>query len=1522
MSEILRLSKSPAASEAEAGNTATSALIPLIVRNARDLIAFLDVDGRRIYNSPSYAPLLGDPDALVGTDSFADIHPEDRERVRAVFRDTVRSGNGYRVEYRLVARDGTARVVQSEGSVIRVDDGRVVGVVVVGRDVTDERDSKSQLDAALRRQTALADFSLYALRASDPMQVIERAARLAAEALNVDFCTVLELEPDGSTMRVVAGHNWPQQRLGARLSADEDVQARQALERYRQSGSKAIEAPPPVITYDLQADARFAGSFRVREMGIVSAVCVAIPAGEQPYGTLSAHSRTRRRFEPIETEFMQAIANVLSAALVNFKAQDALRRQTERLTIAQRGARMIVLDWGIQADRLEFSDSPAWLRGPRPESGKYPLFKDQVHPEDHAQFLAARQRAIETLRPETLEFRVVRTDGEVLWVRSHQTPVAGADGKATRMIAAVYDITEHKAAQQALADSESRFRSLAAMSSDWYWEQDAELRFRSVSEVFFHRSRLSREEVLGKRRWELAGGAPLNTTWDAHRVLLEARLPFRDFEYARVADDGSKQFVSLSGDPVFDADGRFTGYRGTGRDITERRRAEQELRARVEGDRALSELGLIGLREQNAGALLQNTIQIVGRTLGVDLAKALELLPDGSGLKLVAGTGWKPGLLGHATVGADLDSQAGYTIHEYEAAKRLGIEHFAPVIVADLDKEQRFHGPALLREHGVVSGMSVVIPGAERPWGVLGVHSRTPRRFEPREAEFLQAAANMLSAALARCAAYAASRESEARKSAILDASMDAVVTIDHLGRIVEFNASAERNFGWPREQAIGKDMAELIIPPELRKFHRKGLARFVSIGEGRVIGTRIELPALRADGSRFDVELAIVQIAGLDPPLFTGTARDITERKAAERLLALEHAVTRCLAGAETVRDALREVMRAICESQNWDNGRYFHHDEAAGVMRLQETWCEGSEAMQRFNDASRGVTFAPGAGLVGRAWQAGEPLWVADVTNDPRFELIALARDMGVHGALVLPVIFEGRTIGVLAILSRTVREPDPQLLRTMQGIGSQLGQFLQRKQAEEALAESERRYRILFDASPEPMFVFDRESLAILAVNGRMIEHYGWSREELLGMSILELRPPEERAQVVEDVRTTLGTRGWKRRRYWRKDGEVLEVEVTARVVNYGGRSAEMVIAVDISERLRMEQALREHRRLLGRAQELAGLGYWAYDPEAGVTGSRALRRMLGIGMELPPQGPKWSLDLVHPEDRDRVRDAVLESLEKASSYVLEARVLTTEGTPRIFMIAGEAVKDEAGRATKVIGSCLDVTEQRERENALSEAADQLQALSRRLVDAQETERRRLATELHDRVGQNLTALGINLDILARRLGGLDDDARHRLEESHSLIVATTRCVAGVLDDLHPPMLDDLGLGPTLRWAAQDFSRRTEIPTKVRVDGEERRIDRQNELALLRIVQEALTNVARHAGPCAVGITVVWYPEALQVEVADDGAGFECSGPHGATGLGIATMRERSLAVHGQLDLDSAPGRGTRVRVVVPG
>jgi PAS domain S-box-containing protein len=141
----------------------------------------------------------------------------------------------------------------------------------------------------------------------------------------------------------------------------------------------------------------------------------------------------------------------------------------------------------------------------------------------------------------------------------------------------------------------------------------------------------------------------------------------------------------------------------------------------------------------------------------------------------------------------------------------------------------------------------------------------------------------MTQQALAQASAL---RQSEARKAAILDSALDCIVTIDHEGRIIEFNPAAERAFGYRRDEVMGKQLAGIIIPPSLREEHQKGLARYLATGEGRVFGRRLEMTALRADGSEFPVELAITRIPLKGPPSFTGYLRDITERKQAEKEL------------------------------------------------------------------------------------------------------------------------------------------------------------------------------------------------------------------------------------------------------------------------------------------------------------------------------------------------------------------------------------------------------------------------------------------------------------------------------------------------------------------------------------------------------------------------------------------------------------------------------------------------------------
>ncbi|MEA3193049.1 MAG: hypothetical protein QOD26_1382 [Betaproteobacteria bacterium] len=269
----------------------------------------------------------------------------------------------------------------------------------------------------------------------------------------------------------------------------------------------------------------------------------------------------------------------------------ALRDKTDLLQLGQSAARMIILDYDINAGTLTWSDSPEWLRGPLPASGEYPLFKDQVHPEDRQRFVAERATSLKTMQPGSQEYRVVRTDGQILWVLARRQVLADEAGKAARLLVAMIDVTERKHAEAALRESEARFRSLTQLSSDWYWEQDAQFGLKFMSGRMGERTGLDAAAYIGRKRWDAPALNLTEEDWAKHRAQLERHEPFRNFEMQRPAEAGGSRWVSLAGEPLFDEAGHFAGYRGVGTDITDRKQAEIALReAHEELKRSNSEL--------------------------------------------------------------------------------------------------------------------------------------------------------------------------------------------------------------------------------------------------------------------------------------------------------------------------------------------------------------------------------------------------------------------------------------------------------------------------------------------------------------------------------------------------------------------------------------------------------------------------------------------------------------------------------------------------------------------------------------------------------------------------------------------------------------------------------------------------------------------------------------------------------------------------------------------------------------------
>lgn len=250
------------------------------------------------------------------------------------------------------------------------------------------------------------------------------------------------------------------------------------------------------------------------------------------------------------------------------------------------------------------------------------------------------------------------------------------------------------------------------------------------------------------------------------------------------------------------------------RDITERMSFEAVLAARVQQQAAVAALGQQALAGAELQDLLDAATVVVAQTLEVDFCKVLELLPDGSGLLLRAGTGWAAGLVGTAIVGTGLVSQAGYTLASGE-----------PIIVEDLATEERFNGPPLLRAHNIVSGMSVLIRGRGMPFGVLGAHSDKYRIFTRDDIYFLQAIANVLAEAIDRDKVQRELQASRDQLEVILQGVADGITVQDPTGRLIYANSTALKLIGFSsREEFLSTPSAEILGRFELLDEHNEPL--------------------------------------------------------------------------------------------------------------------------------------------------------------------------------------------------------------------------------------------------------------------------------------------------------------------------------------------------------------------------------------------------------------------------------------------------------------------------------------------------------------------------------------------------------------------------------------------------------------------------------------------------------------------------------------------------------------------------
>lgn len=342
-----------------------------------------------------------------------------------------------------------------------------------------------------------------------------------------------------------------------------------------------------------------------------------------------------------------------------------------------------------------------------------------------------------------------------------------------------------------------------------------------------------------------------------------------------------------------------------------------------------------------------------------------------------------------------------------------------------------------------------------------------------------------------------------------------------------------------------------------------------------------------------------------------------------------------------------------------------------------------------------------------------------------------------------------------------------------------------------------------------------------------------------------------------------------------------------------------------------------ALQRTHRALQQAQALAHVGSWQLCGDDMIWSDESCR-IFGL-----PAGSRVNaqqlLEFTHPEDRHAVA-AAWASLLAGQGCDIEHRIVI-DGATRWVHARGEAHRDAEGRLLAINGTVQDVTERKQAEEALQRSGQRLRALGAHHERRVEEERAHIAREIHDELGQYLTTLRLDAAMLEMHCAGEHPRIAERLGTMKRLIDDTIHSVRRVASTLRPKALD-LGLDSGVEWLVEDFERRHGIACALHMPDEGlARVDDARATLAFRIVQEALTNIVRHADASAVTVRVDIDADALHLQVRDDGRGFDAAAPCAGQAFGLFGMQERAMVFGGTLRIDSAAGRGTAVCLSVP-
>jgi PAS domain S-box-containing protein len=838
-----------------------------------------------------------------------ETHPEDAEAIWKIVQDAVAAHQPYECEYRIITKSGGQKSVWERGRGVYSDEGELICLEGFVTDISHYKQAEAALQQSEEHYRQLAEDT--------PALICQFLPDSTLTYVNSTYCQHFNQRPE--------------QLLGRRflefLPSDAERQAVQA-------NYLSLTPDAPSVMYEHPVT--------------------------RPDGSVGWQRWVDRAFfdEQGQLTRIQSIGFDMTEAK---RAEVELQVHQSRLDLALEAAQMGIWERDVETGEGIWSSREESLWGFEAGTfdGKLDSFLNRVHPDDRESLQQAEEEAIQTGSLQT-EFRISLPDQTTQWIYCLGKVFYNEVGLPCRIVGVDLDITERKQAEAALRESEERLRLALMAANQGIYDLNVQTGEAIVSSEY--------ALMLG---YDPGTFQETNARWierlhpedhehvvQTYQAYIAGEIPEYKVEFRQRTQTGDwKWILSLGRIVEWDNSGQPLRMLGTHSDIDDRKQSDVLLKVRAQQQSAIAQLGQLALAATDLLELMDAATALVAESLGVEYCKVLELLQDGTGLLLRAGVGWQPGLVGKAIVGLDQDSQAGYT---------LLIDQ--PVVVEELQTDQRFKDPALLQDHQVVSGLSVSIQGDDRPFGVLGAHSTRHCHFSQDDINFLQAVANILATAIARTR----TEQELHQQKELLQTTFDHLPVMVGLysaeGSLLMVNRELERTIGWEKVDYLTVNVLRECYP---------NLADYEQVLNHILTAdsTWKDFKTLVRDGRILETSWAQIR---LSDGRSIGIGQDITERKQVELALRESEAHFRCLAtnipgivfqNHTTVEGGFAVLYASSGCSELYEvsaeemlSGRYtfrdFEHPEDRPM--IDQKIVETSQSLQPFNQEFRIVTLS----------------------------------------------------------------------------------------------------------------------------------------------------------------------------------------------------------------------------------------------------------------------------------------------------------------------------------------------------------------------------------------------------------------------------------------------------------------------------------------------------------------------------------------------------------------------------------